>query len=198
MPAGLVLGGIGFSITIIDQSIMAIEFIIETVDGARTFGELTLKLKTRLTSECARLCAFNSFLQQENDAGTKRFSTLSSISQDAILGMIQELEILFCAYSDYLEKHNIEEMQRGYSSNMTLEKDTKQLVNRRKEEGKEAQDRASRWEAAKWALFEKKRIMALIDQIEKWNNTLWGLLLCGVCLGIEPSFTASDRDRGVL
>lgn len=80
MPAGLVLGGIGLSITIIDKSIKAIEFIIGTVKDAKLFGEHTLKLKTRLTTECARLNAFNAFLQQENNGGIKKLEPFPQLA----------------------------------------------------------------------------------------------------------------------
>jgi hypothetical protein len=193
MPAGLVLGGIGLSITIVDKSIKAIEFIIGTINDAKTFGEHVLKLKTRLTSECARLYAFSTFLQQENETGIKRLNTLPLISQDAIVGMIQELELLFWGYSTYLENHDIEELQRGYTTSEGLAEDAKQLADRRKEERKGTQDRVSWWQATKWGLVEKRKVAALVEQIEEWNERLWRLLLCGLCFSTEPSFTYQDH-----
>ena len=194
MPAGLVLGGIGLSITIVDKTIKAIEFIVTTVDDVEHLGEHVPKLKTRLSCECARLQGFRSFLLQENEEGTKRLDELPLVSQDAILGMIQELELLFGSYSMYLEKHNIEELQRGYETNVRLEKDLKKLADKRKEERKEIQERVTQLEATKWALFRKKKITRLIEEIEEWNGRLMGLLLCGFCFGSKPvHFRPQDR-----
>lgn len=194
MTPGLVLGGIGLAITIVDKSILAIKFIITTVDDAEHLGEHIPKFRTRLSCECARLQAFNSFLLQKNEEGTQRLNKLPLISQDAIWGMIQELEVLFLNYSVYLEKHNMEELQRGYVTQVQLEKDSEQLADGRKEERKEIQDRVTRWEAAKWALFKKKKIERLIEETEEWNGRLMGLLLCALCFGQEPiHFRPQDR-----
>lgn len=86
--------------------------------------------------------------------------------------MIQELEILFLGYSTYLKKHNVEELQRGYATSELSAVDPKQQADRRQEERKGAQDRASRWQAIKWGLFEKRKIGALVEQIEEWNERL--------------------------
>ena len=180
MPASLVLGGIGLSITIVDKSIKAIEFIIATINDAKTFGEHVLKLKTRLTSECARLYDFSTFLQQEDETGIKRLSTLPLISQDAVVGVIQELELLFWGYSTYLKNHNIEELQRGYTTSERLAEDAKQLSDRRKVERKGTQDRTSWWQATKcegWPKSEKSWL---------WLNKLRsGTKDCGDCCCVD-------------
>jgi hypothetical protein len=185
MPVPLILGGIGLAITLTDKCIKAIEFIIAKVDDARHLGEDVPKFKARFVCESARLHAFSNYFLHENEDGIKRLDTLPLISQDAIFGILPELELLFSGYSAYLEKHDIEELQREYTSNMTMETGPKQQADAREKERQRIQEKASRWEVTKWALFEKKKISRLIEQIEEWTGRLMGLLLCGVCFNAE-------------
>lgn len=187
MSAPLILGGIGLAITLTDKCIQAIEFIIAKVDDARHLGEDVPKFKARFVCECARLHAFSSYFLHESEDGIKRLDTLPLISRDAIFSILPELELLFTGYSAYLEKHDLEELQRDYTSNMTTETGPKQLADVKEKERQRIQEKASRWEVTKWALFEKKKILRLIEQIEEWTGRLMNLLLCGVCFKAERS-----------
>jgi len=193
MPADLALGGLSLAIQIVDKCVKVVEYFAEKIENTKNLGEHVGKLKTRITCECARLQAFNRFLAQETENGEKKLERLPGITQDAIIGMIQELEMLFWSYSQYVEQQSITELQRGYANHKVLEQTPEQIVEGKKQERKEARERFDWRDAAKWAFSDKKRITNLVQEIEEWNNRMMGLLLVGICYGEPLSFSARER-----
>ena len=192
MEPGTALGSTGLAISIVTNGQRVLEFLIDWVKSSKQYGEDIRVIQTRLTAESARLQAFVGFLKQQLAPGISRYSELSEISQRAISGMVQELELAFDSYVTLVNKYKIEDLQRGYEAHMSVvsQEMTSKRAARVKAAGKEGseakQKAASHISVSAWGLFRKQKVLELISTVESWNDKLQNFLLCGLCFGKGP------------
>jgi len=174
--ADLALGIASVGLALIDDAIRVLQYFRVVLADSKSFGSDARTISTRITVETARLQAFREFL---NDlAGTTtRFELLPQMHQTAVVGMIQELEILFAAYSACLVKYGLDlnmDAVGGVDAGP-------EMVRRATMASGQVQLGASRKDKATWGLFKKKNIVAVVQRLEEWNNKLQNFLLCGLC-----------------
>ena len=183
------IGTTGLAISIVDDGIKVLSFVVKWIDNASHFGDHVRIFKTRLATEVARLQTVSGFFSQKSEKGVYRFEELSLISQRAAKGMIQELQITLASYSMLVAKYEIEVLQRGYESKNLPKgealsiKSPFELETAGKTEGEKIQDDASWIRVTAWGLFQKKKIQGLIAEIATWNDQLQSLLMCALCFG---------------
>jgi hypothetical protein len=185
------VGIAAFAIAVIDDGVVVVKFFVDWVKDARHYGEASHAFRVRLLSEVAKLEYFASFMKDRDVNGKSRFSLFPLICQQAVSGLMEELEVNIAAYRDLILKYNIEDLRKSYETHMYGKGgDTFQpssaLVEAGKTKAKETQKKASLRSVAAWGLFRKKKVEALIATIEGWNAKLMTLLLCGVSFGIGP------------
>jgi hypothetical protein len=187
-----IIGTTGLAITIINDGIKVLNFVVKWINDASHFGDHVRIFKTRLATEVARLQTLSGFLSQRSEEGVYRFEELSSISQRAAKGMIQEFQITLASYSMLVVKYEIEVLQRGFESKNSPKEEALsikspfELETAGKVEGKKIQDDASWIRVTAWGLFQKKKIQVLIADIAAWNDQLQSLLICALCFGSGP------------
>jgi hypothetical protein len=188
------IGEIGLAISIADHTVSVVLFIKQWVETSKQYGDHVRVMRKHIAIETARLQSFSTFLKQKMPNGTTRFEMLPQLHQAAIIGMIQELEIVFLSYSDIVKKYNVEDLQRGYEleSGASLEKLSggEALTKEEKVKSKYTQKKATIFEKAIWGLFRQKKIDALISALEGWNNKLMNFLLCGMYFLDQPEVWA--------
>jgi len=188
MPLPAVLGGISFSVAIIDSACKVLVFFHGVVTDTKAFGSDVRSLRTQIVSETARLQAFSSFLKHKSPGGGSQFDRLPDLTKRAILGNVQELEILFGQYTALVAKYGEEELQRGYELNPGPDPNNDifdAVVEEGITESREMQRGAKMVNVIAWGLFRKKRVVELVDKLASWNDKLMNLLLCGLCLGLK-------------
>lgn len=181
------LGGISLSIAIVDNACKVLIFLRSAINDAKAFGSDIRSLRTQIVSETARLQAFSAFLKHKTPNGKTQFNRLSDLTKRAILGNVQELEILFGQYTALVAKYGVEKLERGYELNLRSDPDSDPFGDALAEEGiaesKGMQKEARMGELLAWSLFRKKKVVELADKLTSWNDKLMRLLLCGVCFG---------------
>ena len=186
MSADLILGGTSIGLAAIDSAVKVIQFLRTWAQDAKHMGADVRSFRTRLTCECARLEALSAFLKIE-DGGKRLIETFPNMAQQAVLGMLQELEVLFGQYSTYVADHSIKELQRGYAvSELRSEMSGLELAQKGGWEGEEIQKRTSFVTKTEWGLLRKRKIGQLIIDIEEWNSRLMSFVQSGLCLGKGP------------
>ncbi len=179
------------AIAVIDDSIAVMKFVVDWVTGARHYGEASNAFRIRLLSEVVKLNYFSEFLKESTETGKSRFSTLPLICQQAVSGLMEELEINIVAYRDLILKYDIEDLRKAYESPGSYGKDDgtfqnpSELAQTGKEKTKATQKKASLLSVTVWGLFRQKKVESLIANIEGWNAKLMSLLLCGVSFGTK-------------
>ena len=192
MEPGTALGSTGLAISVVTNGQRVLEFLIDWVKSSKQYGEDVRVIHTRLTAESARLQAFVAFLKEQLASGISRYSELSEISQRAISGMVQELELAFDSYMTLVNKYKIEDLQRGYEAHMaivgqvTTSKTAARIKAAGKEESEAKQKAASHISVSAWGLFRKQKVLELVSTVESWNDKLQNFLLCGLCFGKGP------------
>jgi hypothetical protein len=186
------VGIAAFAIAVIDDGVVVVKFFVDWVKDARHYGEASHAFRIRLLSEVAKLEYFASFMKDRDVNGKSRFSLFPLICQQAVSGLMEELEVNIAAYRDLILKYNIEDLRKAYDTHMLSGKDDdtfqppSTLAEAGKTKAKETQKKASLRSVAAWGLFRKKKVEALIATIEGWDAKLMTLLLCGVLFGIGP------------
>ncbi|KAH8882402.1 hypothetical protein GQ53DRAFT_885425 [Thozetella sp. PMI_491] len=191
--ADLGIGAAGFALESVHSSVLVLQFVAGVVVDARRFGNDVATVRTRLACETARLEYLERYLKEKTDGATPRFEKLPELVRSAILGLIQELDIQFAAYSSFVAKHKGEDFQTGYVRSFEHGIDD-YLARKRRDEVEKANDKVSIAGRLMWGLFEKKRVIMLLDNIEGWNSRLMSLLLCGFCFGADEVDAPPRRD----
>ncbi|OCL04809.1 hypothetical protein AOQ84DRAFT_225548 [Glonium stellatum] len=191
-----VVGEISFALRVTDDVIKVLTFITGWVQDARHFGGDVHAFRALLASETARLQGFIGFLQESTNSGS-RFESLPSINRTAIVWTVEELDMTFSSYAAFVQKHSVEELQRGYESDAHLETNTGKSVERGKQTVERVQSDTSFGTVTKWGLFGKRKLEKLLRDMEEWNTRLQNLLLCGLCFGSEP-IRFDERERPAL
>ena len=180
------LAGISFSIAIIDHACNVLTFLNRVIKDTKTFGSDVRSLRTQIVSETARLQAFSAFLKNKTSSGETQFDQLSVLTKRAILGNVQELEILFGQYTALVANYKEEALQRGYELNLGQDPNSDifgdELVEEGITESKKMQKDANMANVLAWGLFRKK-VVELAEKLTLWNDKLMKLLLCGLCFG---------------
>ena len=178
------LSELGLAIAIVDDCVSVAFFIKDWVDKAKQFGDDVRIMRKQVATEAARLQSFSSFLKNKTVEDKTRFQMLPETHQAVVVGMIQELEILFFRYSAVIAKYKIEDLQRGYelelgpSADALLNRET--LRARGTETTRITQEKAKKIDKAMWGLFKQKNISQVISDLESWNNKLMNFLICGI------------------
>jgi hypothetical protein len=175
------------AIAVIDDGIIVLKFIVNWIKDGRHYGEASNAFRTRLLSEVVKLNYFSRFLKESAETGKSRFSTLPLICQQAVSGLMEELEVNIVAYRDLILEYNIEDLRKAYESHGSYGKDDgtfqnpSELAQTGKEKAKETQKRASLRSVTVWGLFKKKKVESLITEIEGLEckvdepSALWSL-----------------------
>ncbi|KAK3646864.1 hypothetical protein LTR56_008352 [Elasticomyces elasticus] len=182
MSAGLVLGGIAFALSRVNEVITIVKFIDNCIKDSKAFGKDVRGFHTRITTEVARLNIFQALLNEE-DGDVPRFTTLPSVCQDAILGLIQELEVAFASYRTYVNENSLGPLQQFYNSTISLEDQPLQIEQKATRFSESTQRDASLTVLALWGLWRKSKLTKLLSELQGWNDQLMNLILCGVCFG---------------
>lgn len=190
--AGIAIGAAGLGIAITDHAIIVLGFIHDVVVDVKRFGDQVSAVRTQVMYEVARLQTISKYLNRRTHDGAYQLSTLDPACQSAVLGLVQELEITFAAYTTYVDKHNIAALRHGYAK--SLEGDLGGLVlDSRLAEGASAQASSTTSERLRWAIFDKSRTMKLLKSLGDWNDGIMNLILCVASLGnTAPGVTGSD------
>jgi len=107
--------------------------------------------------------------------------------------MIQELEILFAAYSAVVVKY---ELDLGVNDVGTVD-GAEEMVRRATLASDQMRLGASWRDKATWGLFKKRNILTVVERLEEWNNKLQNFLLCGLCF-LEDKKLMELRDVGTM
>lgn len=174
--AELALGIASIGLTLIDDAIRVLQYFRLVLADSKSLGADARKISTQTAVETARLQAFREFLH--DPAGTTtRFELLPQMHQTAVVGMIQELDILFAAYSAVVVKYGLD-LDVDVVGRVDV---AEEMVRRATLTSTQLQLGAS-WKAkAAWGLFKKKNIEVAVQRLEEWNNKLQNFLLCGLC-----------------
>ncbi|KAF7553410.1 hypothetical protein G7Z17_g3647 [Cylindrodendrum hubeiense] len=192
----LAIGATGLAIEAVNSSIHVLQFTYQLIADARRFGSDVASLRTRLAVETARLQYLSQYLKEKSDSTTPKFEMLPTSVQSAILGLIQELDIQFAAYSNFVAKHKVAELQGGYARSFEHGLNDK-LDEKRSIEIESLNIGATITDRFTWGLFEKKRVFRLVDGIKEWNDRLMSLLFCGLCFGQKSPPTTPAEDTAV-
>ena len=184
------VGEISLAIAIVDECVTVVRFIKDLIQEAKNFGDAIRILRKSVAVEAARLHCLSSFLKRKIVDDKTRFQLLPEVHQSVILGMIQELEIIFFRYSIAIAKYNIKDLQRGYEleTGPSAEKlsDSETLRAEGVEMGRITQEKAKLIDKATWALFKQKKVSQLVSALESWNNKLMNFLICGIYFLDQP------------
>ena len=186
-----VIGEIGLAITIVNNSCTVLRFIIKSTKDSKQFGNNLRQIQTQMIAEVARLEALTDFLNQRNSSNEPQLPRFSVLHRRAIIGLIQELDILFSAYQIYIDKYKLGEL-REFEYELSTEDEIAILENSDNvpnpgiAESETRQQRASFPQVAAWGLFRKKNIEKIIAAVTSWNDKLMNLMICGLCFGKDP------------
>ncbi|KAG8529892.1 uncharacterized protein KY384_005373 [Bacidia gigantensis] len=192
MGADVGLGSVSLALSVLSRGQVIIEFLIEWVRSSKHYGEDVRVIRTRLSTQSARLSAFSAFLEKESKPGVSHFNELSDVFRRSICGMTEELELTFDSYYSLINKYKIEDLQRGFETQMVIDessgptKKRTSIVAASKKESEARQKAASFRNISTWGLFRKKNVFDLINKIESWNDQLQNFLICGLCFGKGP------------
>jgi len=182
------------AIAIVDDTVNVVLFLKEWIDKSKRYGDDVRIMRKQVTIESARLQSFSRFLKHKLTSGRTRFEILPEIHQNAIVGMSQELEIVFLSYSAIVKKYRLEDLQRGYE--LEIGEGTplvgEALAKEGLETSKEIQKKATKIDKAVWGLFKRKKLSQLIMNLESWNNKLMNFLLCGIYFLENPDLWTSE------
>lgn len=188
-----VVGEIGLAIAIVNNSCTVLKIIVKAIKDSKQFGNDLRQIQTHTIAEVARLEALTEFLKQKNSSNEPRFAQFPVLYRKAILGLIQELDILFSAYQILIDKYNLNELNE-FEYELSTEDEiallgfSDNVENPGIAESETRQQRASFPEVAAWGLFRKKKIKKIIAAVTSWNDKLMNLMLCGLCFG-KDSFS---------
>jgi len=153
------MGITALAIAVIDDGCVVVNFIVQWVTGSKAFGADVRAIKTRFVTQSAKLKAINDFLRSGSATGFN-FNEIPVLRRTAILGMVQELEILFASYNQTIQKHDLSELSRGYTRDTTLDVGTlygDEIKTIAKHEAKAIQTEAGRIKVVLWASSKRKR-----------------------------------------
>lgn len=186
-----VVGEIGLAIAIVNNSCTVLKLIIKSVKDSKQFGNDLRQIQNHTIAELARLQALTDFLKQKNSSDEPQLAQFSVLHRRAIIGLIQELDILFSAYRILIDKYNLNELNE-FEYELSTEDEiailgfSDNVENVSLAESEKRQQRASCLEAAEWGLFRKKKIEKIIAAVTSWNDKLMNLMICGLCFGKDP------------
>ncbi|KAF1830817.1 hypothetical protein BDW02DRAFT_582587 [Decorospora gaudefroyi] len=186
--ADIAIGAIGLGLTAADQAVSVLNFIRDFLVDATHYGDQLPTFRTRITSEIARLQLFSGYLKRATPNGGSQLSALHPVSQSAVLGLLQELEITFAAYTAYVNRHDIVALRQGYARSLEDGIERVGLESRRREVADVPSNLSQK---LVWGFFAKKKIVALLKVLEDWNDRSMNLLLC------ELRFGSGDGGRVV-
>jgi len=201
--ADIGLGPTSLAITLISDVTKVLQYFLICLRDSKHFGEDVRMISTQINTETARLEAFQEFLKEKTFEDNTRFELLPRPHQAAIVGMVQELEILFGTYRTRLAKYGISELQGDTridhlpALDATPLDDTDELVRRGTMASIAAQQSAPGKEKVSWALFKKKNIFNIVRKLEDWNNKLQSFLLCGLCF-LDDAKLLAMKDQSTL
>lgn len=192
-----VVGEIGLAISIVNNSCTVLKFIIKSTKNSKQFGNHLRQIQTHLIAEVARLQALTDFLGQKNSNNEPRLAQFSLLHRRAIIGLIQELDILFSAYWSLIDKYNLNEINE-FEYELSTEDEiailgfSDNIDNLGVAESETRQQRASFAQVAAWGLFRKKNIDKIIAAVTSWNDKLMNLMISGLCFG-KDAFPLNDE-----
>jgi hypothetical protein len=180
--AELIVGAVALGIQVADSSITVLSFINEVVVNTKHYGDQVTALRSRISAETARVDTFLTYLKNKTPNGQPKLATLHASCQSAVVCLIQELEVTFAAFASYIQQHDIDALRRGYALNIdddALDKvlDAKLL------EIKRTKGNALRLDRLAWSLFQKRKVLRLVDSLQSWNDSLMNVLLCDAVFG---------------
>jgi hypothetical protein len=180
--AGIAIGAVGLGISVTDHAIIVLGFIHDVVVDVKRFGDQVSAVRAQVMYEVARLQTISKYLNHQTPDGAYQLYTLDPACQSAVLGLVQELEVIFAAYTACVDKHNIAALRQGYAK--SLEGGLGGLVlDSRLAEGANAQAASTTRERLRWAIFNKAKITKLLKSLGDWSDRIMNLLLCVVSLG---------------
>lgn len=186
-----VVGEIGLAIAIVNSSCTVLRFIIKSTKNSKQFGNNLRQIQNHLIAEVARLQALTDFLNQKTSSNEPQLARFSVLHRRAIIGLIQELDILFSAYRMLIQKYNLNELEE-FEYELSTEDEIAILgfsdngLNPGIAESETRQQQASFPQVAAWGLFRKKNIEKMIAAVTSWNDRLMNLMICGLCFGKDP------------
>lgn len=186
-----VVGEIGLAIAIVNSSCTVLRFIIKSTKNSKQFGNNLRQIQNHLIAEVARLQALTDFLNQKTSSNEPQLARFSVLHRRAIIGLIQELDILFSAYRMLIQKYNLNELEE-FEYELSTEDEIAILgfsdngLNPGIAESETRQQQASFPQVAAWGLFRKKNIEKMIAAVTSWNEKLMNLMICGLCFGKDP------------
>lgn len=177
--AELVLSAISLGIQVTDNAITALKFVHDVIVDVRQYGDQVTTVRTRIQYETARIQYFTQFLKRKTQDGKPHLSTFHESSQSAVFGLIQELETTFAAYIAYVNKHDIQSLRQGYVKSQEKGLDGSLVLNRLGE-AQRITLTIDNWKKLQWGIFEKRRIMKMLNSLEDWSEKTMKLLLCSI------------------
>ena len=180
--AELMIGVVQLGIQVTESSIIVLRFIHDVVVNTKHYGNRVTALRSRISSETARVDTFLTYLKNKTADGKPKLATLQASCQSAVTHLIQELEATFAAFSSYIRQHDIDALRRGYVININDDAldavlDAKLLEIKRTKGDTPLLDKLV------WSLFQKRKVLELVDALQNWNDRLMNVLLCDVVFG---------------
>lgn len=180
--AELVIGAVSLGIQVVDSSITVLGFIHDVVFNSKHYGAHVTALRSRISSETARLDTFLSYLKEKTADGRPQLAIMHVSCQTAVISLIQELEVTFAAFSNYVKHHDIDALRRGYAKSIDSNAldavlDAKLLDLKRTEGHTALLDKVV------WSLFQKRKVLRLVNALQGWNDRLMDVLLCNFVFG---------------
>lgn len=193
--AGAMASGILLDFEFGDTAITTLSFIRDVVVDAKHYGDQVPAVRARLSYDIARINSFVEFLRRRAPDGEPQLGKLQDASQNAVIGLIQELEFTLAGFTAYVNKHDIVDLRRGYvkSTRGVLEGDA---LASRVAEAEGILSTADVKQKLRWGIFEKSRIMTILRDLEDWGDRAMNLLLCVVSFhsGVEGKNAATLTD----
>lgn len=190
------------SIACINEAVITLRYLYQCVQDSKEFGDDIRRISTRIATESARLQAFRQFLEDKAFDGKTRFEMLPEAHRDAVLGMVQELLIIFGTYTEILKKYGILQLQDASKidhlpTREAASLDTATLKRRGTEASRTVQETTTIINKAYWGVFRKKNVSRIVTKLEEWNNKLQDFLLCGLCF-LDGAKLVGTKDHSTL
>lgn len=179
---GEVVGAVSLGIQVTETSIKVISFIIDVVVNTKNYGNGVTALRSRISAENARIETFLAYLKQRTADDKPKLVTLHVSCQNAVVLLIQELEVAFAAFSAYMKRHDIDALKRGYVAEID-EKALDAALDAKVLEIKRIKGDTPRLDRLVWSLFQKRKVLELVNTLEAWNDRLMNVLLCDAVFG---------------
>ena len=186
-----VVGEIGLAISVVNNGCTVLKFIIKSIKDSKQFGNTLRQIQNQTIVEIVRLQALTDFLKQKNSSKEPRLAQFPVLHRRAIMGLIQELDILFSAYWVLIDKYDLNGLDE-FEYELSTEDEIARLgfsdnvENPGIAESEARQQQASLLQVAAWGLFRKKNIEKIIAEVASWNDRLMNLMICGLCFGKDP------------